>query len=327
MMVEPFDETELEDLGLNTCNHEIPLSSKKVPSFDVLKPQPQPLRNCPSLDVSLGDERGPEPPIKPISPDSFRMKVVDLLSIHTPPSPHLAYIHPKDTYCYYHPCIDDPKKHYGFKQVIFDEKKIGKRGDDVASIKRRRRDFQSDGVEDFVTASERSSLKVDLEPSMWRRPLFDQLLGEIRAFSHHENETLTDAWLHMKEMLRNCHVHNLSKGNIIKIFYHGLCEINQEVLNATVGGIFLYKTPNQAYQLLEDKVLLKLDWAKNQKTKSSLKKTISFTDKGSSNSDTDKIMARMDAMTMKMDAQYKEFQSRSKQPNPDHNDDDTNHDN
>nr|GEY74883.1 reverse transcriptase domain-containing protein [Tanacetum cinerariifolium] len=31
---------------------------------------------------------------------------------------------------------------------------------------------------------------------------------------------------------------------------------------------------------------------------------------------------RMDAITMKMDAQFKEFQSRSKQPNPDHNDDD-----
>ncbi|GJT66010.1 hypothetical protein Tco_1017490 [Tanacetum coccineum] len=94
-----------------------------------------------------------------------------------------------------------------------------------------------------------------------------------------------------KEMLQNCHGHNLSKGNIIKIFYHGLSEITQEVLNATAGGIFLYKTPNQAYQLLEDKVLLKLDWAKNQKTKTSLKKTIAFIDEGSSNSNTDKIMA------------------------------------
>ncbi|GJT99425.1 hypothetical protein Tco_1109764 [Tanacetum coccineum] len=56
--------------------------------------------------------------------------------------------------------------------------------------------------------------------------------------------------------------------------------------------------------------------------KSSLKKTVAFVDEGSSNSDTDKIIARMDAMTMKMNAQYKEFQSRSKQPNPDHNDDD-----
>ncbi|GKF07656.1 reverse transcriptase domain-containing protein, partial [Tanacetum coccineum] len=130
--------------------------------------------------------------------------------------------------------------------------------------------------------------------------LFDRLLEEIRAFSQHDNESLTDAWLRMKEMLRNCHGHNLSKGNIIKIFYHGLSEITQEVLNATAGGIFLYKTPNQAYQLLEDKVLLKLDWAKNQKTKSSLKKNVAFADEGSSNSNTYKIMARMDAMTLKM---------------------------
>ncbi|GJT82098.1 reverse transcriptase domain-containing protein [Tanacetum coccineum] len=152
--------------------------------------------------------------------------------------------------------------------------------------------------------------------------LFDRLLREIQAFSQHENESLTDAWLRMKEMLRNCHGHNLSKGNIIKIFYHGLSEITQEVLNAAAGGIFLYKTPNQAYQLLEDKVLLKLDWAKNQKTKSTLKKTVAFADGGSSNSDTDKIMARMDAMTLKMDAQYKELQSKAKKTKPDLDEDD-----
>ncbi|GJV37035.1 hypothetical protein Tco_1409512 [Tanacetum coccineum] len=139
--------------------------------------------------------------------------------------------------------------------------------------------------------------------------LFERLLGEIRAFSQHENESLIDAWLRMKQMLRNCHGHNLSKGNIIKIFYHGLNEITQEVLNAAASGIFLYKTPNQAYQLLEDKVLLKLDWAKNKKTKSSLKKTIAFVDEGSSNSDTKKIIARMDVMTIKMDAL-------NTQPNP-----------
>nr|GEV71040.1 retrovirus-related Pol polyprotein from transposon TNT 1-94 [Tanacetum cinerariifolium] len=144
--------------------------------------------------------------------------------------------------------------------------------------------------------------------------LFDRLLGEIRAFSQHKNESLTDAWLRMKKMLRNCHGHNLSKGNIIKIFYHGLNEVTQEVLNAATGGIFLYKTPNQAYPLLEDKVLLKLNWAKNQKTKSSLKKTVAFADEGSSNFDTNKIIARMDAMTLKMDAQYKELQSKKTNP-------------
>ncbi|GJU07148.1 hypothetical protein Tco_1123578 [Tanacetum coccineum] len=50
--------------------------SSEVPSFDELKPQPQPLPNCPFLEVRLGDERGPELPIKPHSPDNFRMKVI-----------------------------------------------------------------------------------------------------------------------------------------------------------------------------------------------------------------------------------------------------------
>ncbi|GKF90797.1 reverse transcriptase domain-containing protein, partial [Tanacetum coccineum] len=31
--------------------------------------------------------------------------------------------------------------------------------------------------------------------------LFDRLLREIQAFSQHKNESLTDAWLRMKEML------------------------------------------------------------------------------------------------------------------------------
>nr|GEY08330.1 hypothetical protein [Tanacetum cinerariifolium] len=47
-----------------------------------------------------------------------------------------------------------------------------------------------------------------------------------------------------------------------------------------------------------------------------------FAIKGNSNSNTDKIMARMDAMTIKIDAQYKELQSRAKQPTPDLDDDD-----
>ncbi|GJV16324.1 reverse transcriptase domain-containing protein [Tanacetum coccineum] len=144
--------------------------------------------------------------------------------------------------------------------------------------------------------------------------LFNRLLREIRAFSQHENETLTESWLRMKEILKNYHGHNLSKANIIKNFYRGLNQITQEVLNAATGGIFLYKTPNQAYQLLEDKVLLKLDWAKNQKTKSSLKKTVAFADEGSGNSDSDRIMARMDAMTMKIDAHEDDDEESKPQP-------------
>ncbi|GJR14943.1 hypothetical protein Tco_0797595 [Tanacetum coccineum] len=38
--VETLDETQLEDLGLNTCNRDLPLSSREVPSFDEPEPQP-----------------------------------------------------------------------------------------------------------------------------------------------------------------------------------------------------------------------------------------------------------------------------------------------
>ncbi|GKA36248.1 hypothetical protein Tco_0722739 [Tanacetum coccineum] len=107
--VEPLNKTKLEEVGLN-CNHNTPFTSREVHSFDGLEPQP--LLNSPSLDVSLGDVIGPEPPIKPHSPDSSRVKVVDYLTIQTPPSPHVVNSHPKGVYSYYNPSIDDP---YRFK--------------------------------------------------------------------------------------------------------------------------------------------------------------------------------------------------------------------
>nr|GEW55770.1 hypothetical protein [Tanacetum cinerariifolium] len=48
------------------------------------------------------------------------------------------------------------------QEVLFSE-----RGDGVASIKRRRRDLSGDGVWILATASQRSQLKVNLEPSTW----------------------------------------------------------------------------------------------------------------------------------------------------------------
>ncbi|GJX42590.1 zinc finger, CCHC-type containing protein [Tanacetum coccineum] len=107
--------------SLSTMDNEVRVTSPEsttqtlpeVPSFD--GPEPQPLLNSPSLDVSLGDVIGPEPPIKPHSPDSSRMKVVDYLTTQTPPSPHVANSHPKGVYSYYNPGINDPKRHYGFK--------------------------------------------------------------------------------------------------------------------------------------------------------------------------------------------------------------------
>ncbi|GJW89420.1 hypothetical protein Tco_0164760 [Tanacetum coccineum] len=88
MEVEPLDHTKLEDLGLNTCNHNTPLSSRRFPSVD--EPEPQFLPKFSPLDVNLGDKGGTDPPINPYSPGSFRMKEVKPLTIHTSPSPHMA---------------------------------------------------------------------------------------------------------------------------------------------------------------------------------------------------------------------------------------------
>ncbi|GKA24482.1 hypothetical protein Tco_0710515 [Tanacetum coccineum] len=101
MEVEPLDHMKLEDLGLNTNTHDLFLSSKGFPSVD--EPEPQLLPNFSPLDVNLGDKRGTDPPINPYSPGSFRMKVVKPLTIHTPPSPHVAYLHQNGVYRYYHP--------------------------------------------------------------------------------------------------------------------------------------------------------------------------------------------------------------------------------
>ncbi|GJX70375.1 hypothetical protein Tco_0307546 [Tanacetum coccineum] len=106
MEVEPLNETKLEEVGLN-CNHNTPLSSREDPSFDKPEPQPQPSPNY-------------------------------NLTIHTPPSSLVASFHLRDLYCYYRPCVDDPKKHYGFKPGLLghsgslgvDFSKLGMIGDD-----------------------------------------------------------------------------------------------------------------------------------------------------------------------------------------------------
>ncbi|GJT64216.1 hypothetical protein Tco_1015696, partial [Tanacetum coccineum] len=53
------------------------MEDKEIPNLDELEPQPQPLPSCPSFDISLIEERGPEPLIKPHSPDSFRIKMIE----------------------------------------------------------------------------------------------------------------------------------------------------------------------------------------------------------------------------------------------------------
>ncbi|GJW59446.1 reverse transcriptase domain-containing protein [Tanacetum coccineum] len=125
--------------------------------------------------------------------------------------------------------------------------------------------------------------------------LFNRLLLEIRNFSQNVCESLTEAWLRLKSMLQKCHGHGLTKRAIIQIFYHGLDEPTQGILDRTGGGIFLYKSPNQAFQFLEDKVLFKHDWPIKSKNKHH-QKSVSFADGSDSNTDNSRFMEKLKAM-------------------------------
>ncbi|GJU96799.1 hypothetical protein Tco_1321555 [Tanacetum coccineum] len=107
---------------------------------------------------------------------------------------------------------------------------------------------------------------------------FHHFLDILQNYDPMDDEPMWAAdRLRMKEILENCHVHNLSKSNIQNLLSWSQAEY-PKILNAAASG--------------------------------------------SNNTNTDKIMARMDAMTIKIDAQYKELQSRAKQPTSDLVDDD-----
>ncbi|GJT80995.1 hypothetical protein Tco_1055337 [Tanacetum coccineum] len=103
-------------------------------------------------------------------------------------------------------------------------------------------------------------------------------------------------------MLRKCHGHGLTKGDIIQIFYHGLDEPTQAILDITARGIFLYKSPNQAFQLLEDKVLFNHDWPIKSKSEHH-QKSVAFADGSNSNNDKFRLMEKLASLTIKIDSQ------------------------
>nr|GEV66281.1 reverse transcriptase domain-containing protein [Tanacetum cinerariifolium] len=126
------------------------------------------------------------------------------------------------------------------------------------------------------------------------------------GFTQQQHESLVDACLRMKDLLRSCHGHGLGRGTIIQIFYHGLDEPTQAILDAE--EIFVYKTPNEAHQFLEDRVLLKLNWSKENKAKP-LRKIVAFTE----SDENSPLLEKMEALTTRIDSQSKEIRGDMKE--------------
>ncbi|GJR43814.1 reverse transcriptase domain-containing protein [Tanacetum coccineum] len=130
---------------------------------------------------------------------------------------------------------------------------------------------------------------------------FRRLLNEIQSFHQLGYETFVDAWLRLKEMIHTYYGHGLTKGTIIQIFYHGLDDPTQGILDA--GGIFLYKISNEAFKTLDDKVLLKLDFSGESQNDPNQKVVVSA---GGSNIDSyHAILSEMfEALATKIDSEF-----------------------
>ncbi|GJS53047.1 hypothetical protein Tco_0626409 [Tanacetum coccineum] len=94
----------------------------------------------------------------------------------------------------------------------------------------------------------------------------------------------------MKEILRTCYGHGLTKGTIIQIFYHGLDDPTQGILDAED-------------KILEDKILLKLDFSGKSQINPKPKTIVSTS---GSNIDPDHtiLMEKFEALATKIDSEF-----------------------
>ncbi|KAJ9544928.1 hypothetical protein OSB04_024635 [Centaurea solstitialis] len=88
----------------------------------------------------------------------------------------------------------------------------------------------------------------------------DKLRAEIRSFQQQDGETISEAWERFKHLLNSCPSHELNKSEQVQTFCSGLAYSSRATLDSSAGGVFMYKTPTEAYKLLEDMLIHNIDW-------------------------------------------------------------------
>nr|GFA39207.1 reverse transcriptase domain-containing protein [Tanacetum cinerariifolium] len=79
------------------------------------------------------------------------------------------------------------------------------------------------------------------------------LKNKIFCFTQRFEETFSEAWDRLKELLRACSHHGFSELTQIDTFCNGLTEQDQDSLNAAAGGNLLNKTTREALKIIENK--------------------------------------------------------------------------
>ncbi|GJV50949.1 hypothetical protein Tco_1446690 [Tanacetum coccineum] len=155
---------------------------------------------------------------------------------------------------------------------------------------------------DFLQISNLFQYGKNLEEAVMLRTFPFSLSGAAKTCFHQlDNESLFDAWLRMKELLRTCYRHGLTKGTITQTFYRGLDDPTQGILYA--GGIFLYKNPNEVFKILEDKVLLKPDFSEESQN-SPNPKTVVSVGESKIKSSHELLSKKFEALATKIDSEF-----------------------
>ncbi|XP_075485255.1 uncharacterized protein LOC142524976 [Primulina tabacum] len=87
-----------------------------------------------------------------------------------------------------------------------------------------------------------------------------QLKIEISTFRQTGFEQLYEAWERYKELLRKCPNHGFEDWVQIELFYNGLNGQTRGTMDAAAGGTIFAKSPEQAYDLLEQMTINSYQW-------------------------------------------------------------------
>ncbi|XP_031275462.1 uncharacterized protein LOC116133938 [Pistacia vera] len=87
-----------------------------------------------------------------------------------------------------------------------------------------------------------------------------RMRNDITNFMQVDGESLYEAWERYKELLRKCPHHGLPIWLQVQTFYNGLIPANRSIIDAASGGTIMKKTPEAAYELLDEMASNSYQW-------------------------------------------------------------------
>ena len=87
-----------------------------------------------------------------------------------------------------------------------------------------------------------------------------KLRNVITTFAQFEMKSLYEAWEKYKDLLRKCPHHGLPVWLQVHTFYNGLGSNTRTMIDVATGGMLMGKTPEAAYELLEEMASNNYQW-------------------------------------------------------------------